>query len=229
MAEMSWAYIAGFFDGEGCLPAWGTGMFSGDVHHRVGRFCIQICQTQEEGRRILLEIADFLASNGIDAGVRSRSMMRQENWALPWNLTINGSGYVVKFIDGVYPYLRVKKQRAEDYRRECILYSKLIGRTNTRWLNPDEFSHLVKSGVALKLIARTYDFSYSAVHERARRMGLPVNTVYEANKKRSKVGIEQLQRDYEELKNYSAVAKKHGLSKGRVHQRLVTHQKLLST
>lgn len=218
---MSWSYIAGFFDGEGCLHAVGGGHLS--EHKNRVRFLITIAQTLDVGRDTLEEIADFLVDKGIYAYVvkhRRSAKKTNKKWRQCYNLVIHRIPSVRGFIEGVFPHLRIKKSKAEDYRRMTILYPSLIGTTVPARVDRPRFIQMVEDGVGYGEIARRYGINHAGVVARAKRLGLHVDTITESNMKRAKVTLEDLKSDYAELGTYSAVARKRGISSATVWERL---------
>lgn len=117
IGEVGWAYIAGFFDGEGCVkvrPECSPG-------HGYGTPMVSIVQTRERGRLLLEEIQAFLASYNIASKVRNytpKNLNHQQSWGL-W---IYSRPSVCLFIRRVIPYIKIKKVEAQDVLR----YSKLF-------------------------------------------------------------------------------------------------------
>lgn len=62
--KMTWQYIAGFFDGEGCIHK---------VKNRRFNYSIHLTQTEEVGRILMNEISDFLAAQEIGCHVYDRT------------------------------------------------------------------------------------------------------------------------------------------------------------
>jgi hypothetical protein len=208
---MNWAYVAGFFDGEGCLHAVGSG------GQGKGRFRITIAQTNEE---VLEEIAEFLQHHGIAAYVLEQSPKRsqREHWKMCWNVWITKQSSVVRFIDHVLPYLRVKKQRAEDYRRTCIMVPQLQGMHPVVYsdghirvvdptseqravmtpvngyakVNRAKFIEAMRSGVSIADAARAFGLDYSTAYDKAKRLGFHIDSIEDSNRKRAKHTLEQI-------------------------------------
>lgn len=230
MAGMSWAYIAGFFDGEGCLNAVGGGSL-GSTKSKV-RFRIQISQTLNVGRDTLEEMAEFLRERGISSYVVKHGLARHRRtpkWRQCYNLLILRVESVRLFIEGVFPYLRIKKSRAEDYRRMTILYPSMIGCTVPARISRPRFIQMVEDGVGYGEIARRFGINHAGVVARAKRLGLHVDTITESNMKRARFSLEDLKADYAELGTYSAVARKRGMNSTSVWERLNPRQKSSST
>ncbi len=110
---MTWAYIVGFFDGEGNINARGHGIALFQNHLGV-----------------LQEIADFLRGEGLvspkyrvkESGFRPDGTKRCNV------LKYSRKGDVLKFLNGVLPYLIVKRRLAEDLRRFLIIYPSLTAK-----------------------------------------------------------------------------------------------------
>ena len=219
--KMSWPYIAGFFDGEGCMHAVGGGHMSGN--RTLVRFKITISQTKNVGRDTLEEIAEFLRERNINAYVMKHRIAKHKikpHWHQCWDLMVGRMESIRLFVEGVFPYLRIKKSKAEDYRRMLILYPSMIGCTVPARISRPRFVQMVEDGVGYGEIARRYGINHAGVVARAKRLGLHVDTITESNMKRAKVTLEDLKSDYAELGTYSAVARKRGISSATAWERL---------
>jgi hypothetical protein len=107
---MTWAYIGGFFDGEGCVncreaPVGGRGVRR--------QFRLNVYQNT---RDVLDEIARFLSGEGIEARVvgHERPDRVAKGHAGSFMLDITGVVNVWKVLHSMYPYLRVKREEAVD-------------------------------------------------------------------------------------------------------------------
>ena len=89
---ITWEYIAGFFDGEGCVMG----------HNKTPR--ISIAQKRPQ---VLVEIQDFLYEHDIRSQIFTYSTKDISQ------LRINARLEVISFIDGVLPHLIVKKEECE--------------------------------------------------------------------------------------------------------------------
>lgn len=103
---INWAYIAGFFDGEGHIGLCGKSM--------------RVNLTQKDPV-VLRAIVAFLGKEGIKTTVRDASYKAQTLY----RIEIQNRPGIQKFLRGVLPYIVVKKQPAEDYARYLILYPPL--------------------------------------------------------------------------------------------------------
>lgn len=109
---MNWAYIAGFFDGEGnvCMPLGSNTVL------------LNITQAGDRGRETLEEIITFLESHKIQANYRKRQDIVNRKpvymlWVRPT--------YAALFLLGVLPYLRIKRTIAQDILRAKLLFPSL--------------------------------------------------------------------------------------------------------
>lgn len=109
---MKWAYIAGFFDGEG------------NVGMPLGHNCplLNITQAGDVGRLLLEEIKDFLATEGIHCRIESVSIVL--NHKPCYRIRMN-AGSVVAFLVKVMPYLRIKRTIAQDVLRARKMFPSL--------------------------------------------------------------------------------------------------------
>jgi len=100
--RLSWQYIAGFFDGEGCITT-STGMTT-----RIG-----IAQTKDRGFVLLSLIKDYIAQFGVKSSVKCKSRSNPKH-AECWSLFICDTSSCVTFLEKIIPYLHIKKVYAED-------------------------------------------------------------------------------------------------------------------
>lgn len=215
---MCWAYVAGFFDGEGCLHALGD--------FEAGRqgFRVTISQTQKE---VLDEIADFLNAAGVAAYVLRHKVKpkpdAKRRLKPAWNIWITERNSIRRFIDGVFPYLRVKRQRAEDYRRAVILMPVLNGATTPQTrLRRDVFFRLMDKGKSIAEIARMYDLHYTTVRDKAIRFGYKLDSIEESNRKRAVVSWERIVAALEESGgDYREAAQRLGMVSSNLRTRLL--------
>lgn len=87
------AYIAGFFDGEGCVNFQ---MVSGSTVLR--------CDITNTNPQILIQIQSIF-------GGRINSRKLKENWKVAYHLIID-SRHAVRFLDAISPYLKLKTNQA---------------------------------------------------------------------------------------------------------------------
>lgn len=100
MRKMSWAYIGGFFDGEGCL------------HHskrRTRDYFASVTQLTRAAK-VLHEMSAFLLARGIANSCRA-FRVKGRGIAMTY-LRITGRRAVRRFLRFVLPYLRVKRAEA---------------------------------------------------------------------------------------------------------------------
>jgi hypothetical protein len=100
---MSWQWISAFFDAEGCIVVKkdSRGRKSVDIW-------LQIHQLPTSG--VLLEIREFLQARGITVYYREKGANTF--------LQINKKADVEKCLKRMFPYLRVKRNQAQ----ECLKY-----------------------------------------------------------------------------------------------------------
>lgn len=105
---MGWAYVAGFFDGEGCVDC------------RVGRQVTGTPRRQsrlkiyQNNREVLDAIVTFLEIEGIKAivEVHARPDRIKKGHGGSFALAVNGVANVYKMLYGMLPYLIVKNEEA---------------------------------------------------------------------------------------------------------------------
>jgi hypothetical protein len=126
MNRVTWQYVAGFFDGEGCVGA------------PSGRTGIKL-QIAQKTAAVLEEIKSFLDAQGIVCAIsRNRSHPAQM-----YTLHIDGRAAARLMLEGLRPYVIVKKQSVEDALRQLRLFPPLTRFASTiawearHWSNRD--------------------------------------------------------------------------------------------
>ena len=104
--RMSWSYLAGFFDGEGCVFC--REEFQADQRTTRRRFRLTIAQNYLP---VLEEIQEFLAKKKIKSRIQlvTRKDARHQRGHV---LEINGVAGVYKTLCEMEPFLRVKSDDA---------------------------------------------------------------------------------------------------------------------
>ena len=117
--KMTWAYIAGFTDGEGCIGMRQAGENS-------FYFPISIAQAGSSGKKVLTEIQNFLESEGITSKVyERRATLGPLSKLTQYSLYLGKRDSVQKFIKGILPFSRTKKLKAQDALRMSVLFPPL--------------------------------------------------------------------------------------------------------
>jgi len=104
--NLTWAYIAGFFDGEGC-----AGIYQRNPKHNSGR--VILCSIAQKAVPVLEAIRAFLSVQGISANLNPQRG-RGPN---PIGVLQISAKQAVKFLNAVLPYLVVKKVIVQDLLR----------------------------------------------------------------------------------------------------------------
>lgn len=108
---MDWPYIAGFFDGEGCISIT-------RVSVKGMRPRLQITQA-EPGAIVLEEILRFLKMNGVEGARTYRVPRRFPHHKDKKVLMVQYMSGVGTMLTGMLPYLRVKRQKALEALSVC--------------------------------------------------------------------------------------------------------------
>lgn len=108
--DLSWQYIAGFFDGEGHIT------FS------QNRLQAGIAQAGKIGYQTLAEIKTFLLSHGITSSLHGKIQILDHK---PQYTLSFSRRQVVALLEHLMPYLRIKKVKAQDVLRYRKLYPSL--------------------------------------------------------------------------------------------------------
>jgi len=101
--EITWGYLAGFFDGEGCIHF---------LKRPYGKYCIvQITQgwQNEENSNIIHLIYEFLLKNDIRANLRSY------RYDSGWRVIVSSTRGCRLYLEKMLPYLIVKRQKAINF------------------------------------------------------------------------------------------------------------------
>lgn len=109
---MNWSYVAGFFDGEGC------------IRFEVGAISprIRIVQQGKRGKLALQKIQTFLIDEGIQCRVEPNGGGKRETL---WCLYFDGREKVTLFGKKALHFLLVKKSEVQDMLRFLKLYPPL--------------------------------------------------------------------------------------------------------
>ena len=131
---MNWAYVAGFYDGEGSVMLTSNVRYSFTPH-------IAIVQSKDIGLQTLTEMKEFFEDNGLkvnriyDAS-HDPSRCIHKVWNPLYSLRITNAPSVQKFLKHVLPYVRVKKVKSQDTLRIMKLFPKR--QKVTRWSKADD-------------------------------------------------------------------------------------------
>lgn len=126
MPGMSWEYLAGFFDGEGHIGL-GRQKHCGEGRFSRGAPRVTLVQAHERGRLLLEEIKAFLQAHNILSVVEIHQQA-SKRISLSFRLRITGFNGCERFLEGVFPYLRIKKVEAQDLLRYSIAFPSLKGK-----------------------------------------------------------------------------------------------------
>lgn len=166
--KLTWEYIAGFFDGEGCVSTHANRARRGSFGTHVS-----MSQSQERGRLLLLEIQAFLAGYGI----KSYLLRINKRAALPqWNLTLAARPSVTVFLQHMLGRVAIKRIVVEDTLRFLRLFPSTRGPvTSSR--NREGCEHVTREliqteraeGLTLQAIADKHGVSRSTIKKRKRQ------------------------------------------------------------
>src|SRR5260221_9626709 len=117
MAPLTWEWIAGFFDGEGCVSTCtNTG------RNGTGSISASVSQSAAIGLEVLTDIKEFLGARGIKAYLTCQKHPKNPRINDNWQLRVMARTSVAPFLRGVIPYLRVKRVIADDTLRYLIAF-----------------------------------------------------------------------------------------------------------
>ena len=111
---MNWAYLAGFFDGEGCV----------NMASRNDSFFARLTfsQSKDCGFTLLNEIREFLLAQGIKVGKVHKGGYSPYTKRPSWQLQITARSGVFQMLNAMLPYLRIKRPAAQDALRTMLLF-----------------------------------------------------------------------------------------------------------
>jgi len=106
---MNWAYVAGFFDGEGHV--------SGLMNNRRTP-AIELAQSGRRGQILLQEIESFMQSQGLHSTNAARIMKRSTSHLGKKEMYVmRFTTDAAKVLQHMLPHLRIKKAEAQDVLR----------------------------------------------------------------------------------------------------------------
>lgn len=111
MMSMEWSYVAGFFDGEGCVNC---GLSTRLNKTRRNWYPVARCLMTNTDKSVLDAIQTNFSLGTIQPKILNRSTPHGES-ILPkkaeYTLIICKQSDVVRFVDGIYPYSITKKKQ----------------------------------------------------------------------------------------------------------------------
>jgi LAGLIDADG endonuclease len=138
---MTWQYMAGFFDGEGCIC-----VRRNKADDKFCAYCTLAISQRTDRAAVLLEIKEFLEERGIVVKInmsKAHSLSPKEQA----EIVVVRRADVLKVLRRMLPYLRVKNDRAIEviaYLEELLQLRKEFGgkfwmyaRPNNPILNPE--------------------------------------------------------------------------------------------
>ena len=169
MQPLSWAYVVGFFDGEGCVSTYYN------KGRRAGETRVHINQSGDRGRELLIEIEGFLEERGIRSNI---TVSHPRRGRTVWALQISSRGSVKGFLQAVRPYVRMKKQIVEDTLRFFTAFPPVpkgyvfreLNRSRAKF-SADEALARIKAGSTAKALAAEYGVTEWSIRNRLRRGG----------------------------------------------------------
>ena len=113
MNKMTWQYIVGFFDGEGCLCIRNRNNYKKGFYH----WELSICQSIHQSK-VIDDIKSFLDKQKIGSNIycsSQKSHFGHFGKVEMKRLVIGKIREIKNFIDGVSPYMIVKKEKCEKF------------------------------------------------------------------------------------------------------------------
>jgi len=119
---MEWSYVAGFFDGEGCVN---IGLSTRRNKTRRNWYPVARCTITNTNKLILEAIQTEFAVGTIHMLCRQRPTQKPA-----YSLCITKHSDVIKFIDGVYPYIIIKRKQLE-LLKEAVIF--ILNNDRKKW------------------------------------------------------------------------------------------------
>lgn len=119
---ISWTYLAGFFDGEGCVNYANSGS------KRTYRVRLTFSQAFPRGKRLLAEIKDFLEASGCRVANISTSGYMKDEAKQGWQLQVAAKHSTELIMRKMLPHLHIKKLEVQDALRRIKLYPSILGK-----------------------------------------------------------------------------------------------------
>lgn len=102
---MTWEYLAGFTDGDGCITReWGRGK-------KYPHARLRWAQKQSDAA-VLFDIAEFLRTQGLKVSTRNFSVAYAGHRYPQMELGITNADDTCRALEAMLPYLIVKRERA---------------------------------------------------------------------------------------------------------------------
>jgi Trp operon repressor len=159
---MNWQYVAGFFDGEGCVT-WDRGITK--KHAGFSTPTITVSQSGDfRGSVVLERIKVFLREEGIHSRIRPQKSKKRRKPM--FNLVVSSRENVSLFLRKVLGAVIVKRTVVQDTLRFLTLYPSLAGRRTTREMYIQEIRKLWNKGMSQRAIAVKYGVTQAAVSKR---------------------------------------------------------------
>lgn len=120
---ISWAYLAGLFDGEGWVGFKRSYSVSVSTYWSIG-------QAGKPGEFLLRQVRDFLTTQGVRSCLNSYKNEKSTHKVI-WTLNVSRRPQVIHILKNLMPYLIVKKPAAQDTLRMLKMFPKRSCRTIT--------------------------------------------------------------------------------------------------
>lgn len=187
--EITWAYIAGFFDGEGTIYL--------EKKKRLWR--LSICQSQEQVLKDIKAKAKF-------GNIHSRKKWKDNNHfgkKEMWIWYVNDQRQIVEIIEYILPHSIVKKEKL----KEALEFLKKAGwhkNYKLQDLSRKELNRLYRTQ-SIRKVCKHLGVTYNAVYTALQKHKIPIRTMSEATKLRPKrykmdaVSDKELEKKYNEI------------------------------
>jgi hypothetical protein len=152
---MSYAFISGFFDGEGAVIAYRNKKYANHEHY--------VLTIGQKERMVLDEIQAFIGCGSVYARTDCHI------------LKVSDHEVQARFISNILPFSIVKRTKLEEARRFIDDKNWNIDKPlRNRHVTSGEIALRYAEGVSAHALAREYGVSQPAIHARLKRFGAPI-------------------------------------------------------
>lgn len=158
--KLTWPYIAGFFDGEGCVTCYQIARPKKKTNNGVVNVVASIAQSGKEGLFLFGEMKQFFLEHGIKCGIgNKKDKIATGHHRAMYSLRITSRSDVTKFLSAIFPFLSIKKVPAQDGLRFLKIFPSLQGlyfkelNTRNQRITREELVKRFNSGESLESIS----------------------------------------------------------------------------
>jgi len=153
MKEITWEYLAGFFDGEGCIYS----------NLKKNHTYAGIYQAEHQSS-VLYAIQKFLKKNNIESKIYIRKEIRKNQNYKGVSLEIAHRIELLNFLKVIQPYLFVKKKKCDQVIKEIKQYLTEGGKRHLTTFEKDKAKELWEEGKSCKEISSILGINFNTLN-----------------------------------------------------------------